>query len=154
MPARRGARSGRGWDAIPPRPARAYDEHPPGEPPSGDDAERGNVPTRRRRASPGGNPSGTTGGSFTSGGYNLSVPPEGVSPSGGYDLSGFGGGGSSSGGYDLSGAAGGGRGRRGGRQPGGGEAKQPAQTEGERAREICLRQLAVRPRTRAELAKA
>ncbi|GAA2862619.1 hypothetical protein Acy02nite_53520 [Actinoplanes cyaneus] len=31
---------------------------------------------------------------------------------------------------------------------------QPAQTESERAREICLRQLATRPRTRAELAKA
>nr|WP_203759957.1 regulatory protein RecX [Actinoplanes deccanensis] len=30
---------------------------------------------------------------------------------------------------------------------------QPEQSEGERAREICLRQLAVRPRTRAELAK-
>ncbi|WP_080128271.1 MULTISPECIES: regulatory protein RecX [unclassified Actinoplanes] len=29
----------------------------------------------------------------------------------------------------------------------------PAQSESERAREICLRQLAVRPRTRAELAK-
>ncbi|MGX6602595.1 regulatory protein RecX [Micromonosporaceae bacterium Da 78-11] len=35
-----------------------------------------------------------------------------------------------------------------------GRAGQPPQSEPERAREICLRQLAVRPRTRAELAKA
>lgn len=33
------------------------------------------------------------------------------------------------------------------------EPSAPEQTESERAREICLRQLAVRPRTRAELAK-
>nr|WP_245922805.1 regulatory protein RecX [Actinoplanes atraurantiacus] len=41
------------------------------------------------------------------------------------------------------------------RSSGGGSGRQaqPAQSEGERAREICLRQLAVRPRTRAELAK-
>ncbi len=32
--------------------------------------------------------------------------------------------------------------------------RQPSQSESERAREICLRQLAVRPRTRAELTKA
>lgn len=35
-----------------------------------------------------------------------------------------------------------------------GRAAEPAQSEPDRAREICLRQLAVRPRTRAELAKA
>ncbi|MFG1988663.1 regulatory protein RecX [Actinoplanes sp. NPDC048988] len=38
-------------------------------------------------------------------------------------------------------------------EAGSGRPAQPAQSEGERAREICLRQLAVRPRTRAELAK-
>jgi regulatory protein len=92
MPARRGARSGRGWDAIPPRSARADDEHSSGDLPAGDDAERGNVPTRRRRAS-------------------------------------------------------------GERSGGGREPAQPAQSESDRAREICLRQLAVRPRTRVELAK-
>ena len=89
MPGRRGARSGRGWDAIPPRPARAHHEHLSGELPADDDPERGNVPSRRRRAS-GGDEHQTA---------------------------------------------------------------KPAQSEGERAREICLRQLAVRPRTRAELAK-
>jgi len=94
MAGRRGARSGRGWDAIPPRAiSRGADEHPSGEP-AGDDAERGNVPARRRRGSPGGFPS------------DEARPPR------------------------------------------------PEQTEAERAREICLRQLSVRPRTRAELAKA
>ncbi|WP_250027168.1 regulatory protein RecX [Paractinoplanes maris] len=104
MPARRGARSGRGWDPLPPRPARAHDEQPLDELPAGDDPERGNVPTRRRRDSPGGTPS----------------PDDGA-------------------------------GRRG--RAAGGAAAQPAQSESDRAREICLRQLAVRPRTRAELAK-
>ncbi|WP_127497059.1 regulatory protein RecX [Actinoplanes solisilvae] len=106
MPGRRGARSGRGWDAIPPRPARAHDDHPSGELPAGDDPERGNVPTRRRRAS---------------GGFGADGRERGA----------------------------------GGREPGadGREPAKPAQSEGERAREICLRQLAVRPRTRAELAK-
>jgi regulatory protein len=94
MAGRRGARAGRGWDAIPPRPPRASDEHPPGESP-GDGTERGNVPGRRRRGSPGG--------------IARSDSSE--------------------------------------------RAQQPPQSEGERAREICLRQLAVRPRTRAELAK-
>ena len=65
MPGRRGARSGRGWDAIPPRPA---DENPPpgGEPRDGD-PERGNVPGRRRGSS--GNFSPAVGGSGSSGGY-------------------------------------------------------------------------------------
>jgi regulatory protein len=96
MAGRRGARSGRGWDAIPPRPARrATDEDTPGEPPD-DGAERGNVPHRRRRGSPGGIPAGRSG-AFGRGAAEQSEP--------------------------------------------------------ERAREICLGQLAVRPRTRAELAK-
>jgi regulatory protein len=105
MTGRRGARSGRGWDALPPRPARHWaDERPSGEVP-GSDAERGNVPARRRRSSPGGYPA---------------------------DLAG------------LAGLAG----------PGGeGGRAQRQQSESERAREICLRQLATRPRTRAELAK-
>jgi regulatory protein len=93
MAGRRGARSGRGWDAIPPRAGgRRADEHPSDEP-AGGDAERGNVPARRRRGSPDG---------FTS---DDARPPR------------------------------------------------PEQTEADRAREICLRQLSVRPRTRAELAK-
>jgi regulatory protein len=97
MAGRRGARSGRGWDALPPRAARrATDEHPSGEPADGA-AERGNVPARRRRGSPDGYPDGRRSASASR--WN-----------------------------ELS--------------------------EPERAREICLRQLAVRPRTRAELAKA
>jgi len=98
MAGRRGARSGRGWDALPPRPPRhPSDEHPPGGAVDGE-AERGNVPARRRRPSPGGYP----------------TPPSETGRSG----------------------------------------DGPEQSEPERAREICLRQLAVRPRTRAELAKA
>ncbi|MDY7086252.1 MAG: regulatory protein RecX, partial [Actinomycetota bacterium] len=50
-------------------------------------------------------------------------------------------------GGDRAARSGEGRGRSAGR---GGQSEQ---SEGERAREICLRQLAVRPRTRAELAK-
>ena len=101
MAGRRGARSGRGWDALPPRHRRQTDEDPsPGHPSGGprdDEAERGNVPGRRRRGSPGGPPH--------------DGPPRTDRPA------------------------------------------KPEQSEGERAREICLRQLAVRPRTRAELAK-
>lgn len=114
MAGRRGARSGRGWDALPPRAARRQtDEHPSGGP-AGEGAERGNVPARRRWGPPGGPPNGSADGS-----------------------------------------AGVGRGR----EPGAGSARsarppQPQQSEAELAREICLRQLAVRPRTRAELAKA
>jgi regulatory protein len=110
MAGRRGARSGRGWDALPPRAGRRQtDEHPSGGPP-GDGAERGNVPARRRWGPPDGPPDGSTGG---------------------------------------------GRGREpgAGREPAAGRAR-PPQDEAELAREICLRQLAVRPRTRAELAKA
>src|SRR5690242_9338149 len=104
MAGRRGAWSGRGWDALPPRPPRhPPDEHPPGGAVDGE-AERGNVPARRRRLSPGGYP--TPPGEFVGRGDS---------------------------------------GQRGG---------VPEQDESERAREICLRQLAVRPRTRAELAKA
>jgi regulatory protein len=98
MAGRRGARSGRGGDALPPRSAdRTTDERPTEEGLRRDVTERGNVPARRRRSSPGGLP-GEDG--------NETRP------------------------------------------------RQPEQSEPERAREICLRQLAVRPRTRAELAKA
>lgn len=106
MAGRRGARSGRGWDAIPPRPAE--DSSPDSGSPDGDPA-RGNVPGRRRW------------GSSTAG-----------------RSSGFGDGA-----------------RRGGRGTGDDDRPPPApRDESEVAREICLRQLAVRPRTRAELAKA
>ena len=96
MAGRRGARSGRGWDALPPRPAQ--DEDSP---------QRG---TRRR---------GGAGGSFRGRQGDASEPQEAVR-----------------------------RGRSGERPA------EPPRSESEVAREICLRQLAVRPRTRAELAKA
>jgi regulatory protein len=51
MAGRRGARAGRGWDAIPPRPD---EELPPDSELRRDDSERGNVAGRRRRSSPGG----------------------------------------------------------------------------------------------------
>jgi regulatory protein len=110
MAGRRGARSGRGWDAIPPRPA---DDSLDSGSPDGD-SERGNVPGRRRWGSPGG---GGLGDAVTSGG---------------------------------GGRGGGGRGGAGS----GGRPPTPARDESELAREICLRHLALRPRTRAELAKA
>ncbi|GID25879.1 regulatory protein [Paractinoplanes brasiliensis] len=237
MPARRGARSGRGWDPLPPRPARAYDEHPPGEPPADDDPERGNVPTRRRRSSPGGIPyrgdlstdnvtlnpepgrynvvargapprhdpphdggpghpddvtgdpalggrrrGGRSGSRRTGGGtdrrsadggddwrsaegraardgdgwdaagddrsdWSSAGADDGGARSGGDKAARSGGDKAARSGGDKAARSGGGRGRSAGR---GG---QPEQSEGERAREICLRQLATRPRTRAELAK-
>jgi regulatory protein len=109
MTGRRGARSGRGWDAIPPRtPGRNTDEHPPDEHPPGeppdDDAVRGNAPFRRRRGSPGGFP----GNAPATRGESASFGPA--------------------------------RGEQ-------------TQSEPERAREICLTQLSVRPRTRSELAR-
>lgn len=89
MAGRRGARSGRGWDAIPPRAgADGTDGETPGEPARGE-------------------------------------PRRGFGRRGGF-----------------------------GDQDGERKPAAPQQTESERAREICLRQLAVRPRTRAELAKA
>src|SRR3954465_13338578 len=93
MAGRRGARSGRGWDALPPRTANRNTDEPAAEGELRRGATgRGNVPGRRRS-----------------------------SPGGGGDAS---------------------RAQRAGEQ-----------SESERAREICLRQLAERPRTRAELAK-
>jgi regulatory protein len=91
MAGRRGARSGRGWDALPPRAASGNTDEP---------AAEGGL---RRGVTGRGNASGRRRGS----------PGEAFS-----------------------------------REP-----SAPEQSESERAREICLRQLAVRPRTRAELAK-
>ncbi|MEU4156694.1 regulatory protein RecX [Actinoplanes sp. NPDC026670] len=90
MAGRRGARSGRGWDAIPPRTGAGTT--------AGDDADepRRSTGRRGRRGAP------------TSG-----VFPDGDTPA----------------------------------------RAEPPRSESEVAREICLRQLAVRPRTRAELAK-
>jgi regulatory protein len=93
MAGRRGARSGRGWDALPPRTANRNTDEPAADGELRHGATgRGNVPGRRR-GSPGGWGSAAA------------------------------------------------------------EPRAAEQSEPERAREICLRQLAVRPRTRAELAK-
>jgi regulatory protein len=199
MPGRRGARAGRGWDAIPPRPADNDDDLSDGEP-RRDETERGNVPARRRRGSPGagsafGAPIGgsgtersrgrsanttfggsgterTTGrrrapaelsdqalgserasdGAATGFGEGDSAPGAGRgrrSSAFGREGpgSGFGADGSQSGLARDGARAGFGRGGFGAAPP------PPVQSEAERAREICLRQLAVRPRTRAELAK-
>ncbi|HET9518541.1 MAG TPA: regulatory protein RecX [Actinoplanes sp.] len=105
MAGRRGARSGRGWDAVPPRPVESSSDSGPfgdGEP------ERGNVSGRRRRGGGFGGGSGSGGGSAFDRG---AVSDDGRPPP-------------------------------------------KPRDESEVAREICLRQLAVRPRTRAELAKA
>jgi regulatory protein len=148
------ARSGRGWDAIPPKPADDMTDERPGEGElRRDGTERGNVPARRRRSSPGDG--------------SDSTPPGGESSA----RRGRGGGvwaGVSSIGGSGTGTSGGFRGRRkklagDGPDPAGGppaptggwgRSGQAPQSEPERAREICLRQLAVRPRTRSELAKA
>ena len=122
MAGRRGARSGRGWDAIPPRPAGRTTDEPATE--GGglrrDVTERGNAPSRRRRGSPGGAARGAGHGDDQSGGAD----------------------GHGAGGHDDGGRVGGAGDRR------------AEQSESERAREICLRQLSLRPRTRAELARA
>ena len=129
MAGRRGARSGRGWDALPPRPPRQPpDEHPPGGAVDGE-AERGNVPARRRPPPPGGYPATLAGAE----GYPATLA-------------------------EAEGRAADRRHRRQAGGAGSGEPPRrdgaPEQSESERAREICLRQLAVRPRTRVELAKA
>ncbi|WP_433721407.1 regulatory protein RecX [Actinoplanes sp. CA-051413] len=125
MAGRRGARSGRGWDAIPPRPAQ--DDSSGGELGS-EDPERGTAGNRRRRGSSGGSSSGAFGSS-------------GSRAFGSGNRSGAGGG--------RSGSGDGGRaGKDASERP-----PEPPRSESEVARDICLRQLAVRPRTRAELAK-
>ncbi|MFI7544574.1 regulatory protein RecX [Actinoplanes sp. NPDC049599] len=126
MAGRRGARSGRGWDAIPPRPA--SDDPPDGEL-RPDDPERGNVAGRRRRSSPAGASSGAFGAS-------------GSRPFGNGN-----GNGNRSG--NRAGSGGGGRSAKDTTD----RPSEAPRSESEIARDICLRQLAVRPRTRAELAK-
>ncbi|MGW4467044.1 regulatory protein RecX [Micromonospora sp. NPDC004704] len=127
MAGRRGARSGRGWDAAPPRSGggtvgRSRRGRSAGADPGGDLAATGDT--------------GTTGWSEDDQGW-----PEGASTSSGRT---DGAGAEQSGGFG---------GRRRGRSGDAAEAG-PPRDEGELAREICLRQLAVRPRTRAELATA
>ncbi|BBH64256.1 hypothetical protein ACTI_09410 [Actinoplanes sp. OR16] len=139
MAGRRGARSGRGWDAIPPR--------------SADDpeTEAGPRPSRRgrwggtsrRRSSADADVSDLPGS-----GEDEAFPlDDGVPTTGRYYLGGPGGGRGGPGGFDGDAD---GDSRRG---PSGDRRASEQQTEPERAREICLRQLAVRPRTRAELSK-
>ena len=204
MTGRRGARSGRGWDAIPPRPVNAQpadsqpgDEDPADGGPRRDETERGNVPARRRRGSP-----GTSAFGPAIGGSGTGQPSGGRRGSGGRGP--FGGAAFGSSGTEATGRGRGGY-RRGAQRPddadlgagrpgAGGEGKAPGaglpwslnadagsgadaerraggwradgtrsradsprpatpQSESERAREICLNQLAARPRTRVELAK-
>jgi regulatory protein len=139
---RRGARSGRGWDAIPPREGL-------GDASGGDGA---------------GGPSGgglSGGGAF--GGGAFGGDGTGEASRGGASGGGGGGGAARRGGAGGNRARGGlrwsasepGEQGRSGRAGAGREAKSAdPRPESEIAREICLRQLAVRPRTRAELAKA
>ncbi|MEV4415637.1 regulatory protein RecX [Catellatospora sp. NPDC049609] len=122
---RRGARTGRGWDAKPPAPARSARPGDDPDDPSGqvDDDRHG------RDGSP-----GTGGGAAAArsagggwgryGGRGRGGPPDGSESVAGGEP----------------------RSRR--------EREQAARDPHELAREICLRQLAVRPRTRAELAAA
>ncbi|WP_307857961.1 regulatory protein RecX [Actinoplanes auranticolor] len=132
MAGRRGARSGRGWDAIPPRPVQ---DDPAGGESASDEPERDPARSGRRRSSPGGSSSGA----FGSSGSRAF------------------GSGNRSGGGNRSGSGGGGRFGSGGGDRAGKDASErppePPRSESEVARDICLRQLAVRPRTRAELAK-
>jgi regulatory protein len=125
MAGRRGARSGRGWDAIPPRAGAGMA--------AGDDAAepRRAFGRRGRRG----------GGELPDGGD----PNHGGSPHGDGEVP-------HSGGVSWS-SDDGSRADRDGRTRDRGR-DEPPRSESEVAREICLRQLAVRPRTRAELAKA
>lgn len=107
---RRGARTGRGWDAAPPRPRRAS-----GRPPAAGSDD------------------------------DPISPGSPITPGSGPDRPGAGRG--DSGNVRAGASAGAGAGVSAGA---GGE----PQDEAQRARDICLRQLAVRPRTRAELAAA
>ncbi|GAA3337645.1 hypothetical protein GCM10020358_14690 [Amorphoplanes nipponensis] len=201
MAGRRGARSGRGWDAIPPRPT--ADESPDAEL-GPDDSERGNGAGRRRFGSSGGSSSGAFGasgsrafgsGSRSAAGRRLASRGDRTDDRGdrgdraeardghteardGHTEAGGGRAGDSDGhAGDLDGRAGdrgrgaweddgltdsrgkgaGGRWRAGSGGRGGKGATErppePPRSESEVARDICLRQLAVRPRTRAELAK-
>ena len=139
MPGRRGARAGRGWDAIPPRQA---DDGPP-------DGASGSSGASGGSGAFGSSGSGAFGssGSNVGGGRGRGRRSSGRGGRGDAPVAGEGDG--------VTPATGGpgGAARSGGRR-GGGRPEEPPRTESEVAREICLRQLAVRPRTRAELAKA
>ncbi|MEV6298764.1 regulatory protein RecX [Actinoplanes sp. NPDC051861] len=127
MAGRRGARSGRGWDAIPPRT-------------ESDDPEGGGAGAQRRTTRRGRRPADTTD-PWASPGDRGWADARGSA--GGRDSAAERGELGSVGGRDSAGEA---AGRE--RRP-----AKPQLSEPELAREICLRQLAVRPRTRAELAK-
>ena len=155
MAGRRGARSGRGWDAIPPRPAQ---DDSPGDEPGSDDSEGGSAAGRRRRSSFGGSSSGAFGssGSRAFGSSGRTGGSRGRTADGGDGAGGSssrtGSGGSRSGSREtglFGNADGGGRAGKGSAE----RPPEPPRSESEIAREICLRQLSVRPRTRAELAK-
>jgi regulatory protein len=198
---RRGARTGRGWDAAPARPGtggaragkRAGRTRPFGDAGTGDDlpivpdedgwpqgatGDRPAVPDAGRRspgddepaAGPGtGSAELRTGSAGLRPASSLPVPGDARPPrhlpwSSDPDLarsdgSGRAGQSSESGPSGASGRSdgserSGGSGRSSGSRRSGGRAEQEPRDENELAREICIRQLAVRPRTRAELAKA
>ncbi len=187
MAGRRGARTGRGWDAAPARPGtgssragkRAGRARPFGDARTGDDlpiapdedgwpegatGDRPATPDANGRAPGGDEPTGGPG--IRSAGLrpasSLSVPgdtrparhlpwsAEPGFPAERDSAPAHPGGGFPGGGTDLPPR----RGRAGGSGRSGGRAAQEPRDEHELAREICIRQLAVRPRTRAELAKA
>lgn len=141
MAGRRGARSGRGWDAIPPRAGTGMS--------TGDDTDepRHGGTRRGRRGRPG--PDETIG-SADAGSVSSDRRGSGENPgdggAGGYRR----GGGDNARGGDAGGY---GHGGGVGRGQGAAARNEPPRSESEVAREICLRQLAVRPRTRAELTK-
>jgi regulatory protein len=137
MAGRRGARSGRGWDAIPPRAADDTDETAEPRPSRRGGPSRGSDSPEADVEAGSGWGSGRSDSSAGESGSRWGSSRRSGSPAGG------------------SGGGWGGRARRGAADGAeGSREKPPQQSEPERAREICLRQLAVRPRTRAELAKA
>jgi regulatory protein len=137
---RRGARSGRGWDAAPPRTGTS----------NGASAASRGARTGRARRGPSVPDEGDSG-SHLPGDVEPLPDDEAGWPAGAQPASpgrgGSSGGGSSGGGGSWRGGSG-----RGG--PGESRDDAPPRPEPELAREICLRQLAVRPRTRAELSAA
>src|SRR5690606_8166070 len=133
MTGRRRGRTGRGWDASPPRQRRADGAIASASATPGDVSGTAGGMSRT-----GGRTGGGTGGSTAGGGSGTArgVPPEARG--------------------STAARAGGRRAAGGTRAEGSRDAERPADRAelAERAREICLRQLAVRPRTRAELATA
>ncbi|MEV4643045.1 regulatory protein RecX [Actinoplanes sp. NPDC049548] len=134
MAGRRGARAGRGWDAIPPR-------HPRDKSPYHADADRDasdRAISNHDVSDQDFADSGLRHSGFGDSGFRDGDLPNSDLPRRGRD---------SSDRRDSS------RGRRGRPGEAADRPAQPPKSEAELAREICLRQLAVRPRTRAELAK-